>query len=72
MTRETTFLARFNAKIPLNKQKKYQNELNKINSRLNNKGFILRAPKHIVDQEKTNYNNLKNDIKKVSLTVKNL
>ena len=56
----------------LNKQKKYQNELNKINSRLNNKGFISRAPKHIVDQEKTNYNNLKNDIKKISLTVKNL
>ena len=56
----------------LNKQKKYQNELNKINSRLNNKGFISRAPKHIVDQEKTNYNNLRNDIKKISLTVKNL
>ena len=56
----------------LNKQKKYQNELNKINSRLNNKGFISRAPKHIVDQEKTNYNNLKNDIKKISLIVKNL
>ncbi len=56
----------------LNKQKKYQNELNKINSRLNNKGFISRAPKHIVDQEKTNYNNLKNDIKKISLTIKNL
>ena len=56
----------------LNKQKKYQNEIDKINSRLNNKDFILRAPKHIVDQEKTNYNNLKNDIKKISLTVKSL
>ena len=56
----------------LNKQKKCQNEIDKINSRLNNKGFISRAPKHIVDQEKTNYNNLKNDIKKISLTVKNL
>ena len=56
----------------LNKQKKCQNEIDKINSRLNNKDFISRAPKHIVDQEKTNYNNLKNDIKKISLTVKNL
>ena len=56
----------------LNKQKKCQNEIDKINSRLNNKGFISRAPKHIVDQEKTNYNNLKNDIKKISLTVKSL
>ena len=56
----------------LNKQKKCQNEIDKINSRLNNKDFIARAPKHIVDQEKTNYNNLKNDIKKISLTVKSL
>ena len=56
----------------LNKQKKCQNEIDKINSRLNNKGFISRAPKHIVDQEKNNYNSLKNDIKKISLTVKNL
>ncbi len=56
----------------LNKQKKCQNEIDKINSRLNNKDFISRAPKHIVDQEKTNYNNLKNDIKKISLTMKSL
>jgi len=56
----------------LNKQKKCQNEIDKINSRLNNKDFISRAPKHIVDQEKTNYNNLKNDINKISLTVKSL
>ncbi len=56
----------------LNKQKKCQNEIDKINSRLQNKDFISRAPKHIVDQEKTNYNNLENDIKKISLTVKSL
>ena len=56
----------------LNKQKKYKDELEKINSRLKNKGFVSRAPKHIVDQEKNNYNNLKNDIKKISLTVKSL
>ena len=31
-----------------------------------------KAPKNIVDQEKTNYSNLKNDIKKISLTIENL
>ena len=56
----------------LNKQKKCQNEIDKINSRLNNKDFTARAPKHIVDLEKTNYNNLKKDIKKISLIVKSL
>ena len=54
------------------KQSKYQEELNKISQRLSNKGFVDRAPKNIVDQEKTNYSNLKNDIKKISLTIKNL
>ena len=46
--------------------------MDKINSRLKNKDFVNRAPKHIVDQEKTNYNNLKKDIKKISFTVKSL
>ena len=54
------------------KQSKYQEDLNKISQRLSNKGFVERAPKNIVDQEKTNYSNLKNDIKKISLTIKNL
>ncbi len=54
------------------KQTKCQNEIDKINSRLNNKDFISRAPKHIVDQEKNNYNNLKNNIKKILLTLKSL
>tara|TARA_Y100000782_G_scaffold2997_1_gene3446 strand:- start:32 stop:535 length:504 start_codon:yes stop_codon:yes gene_type:complete len=54
------------------KQIKYQEDLNKISQRLSNKGFVDRAPKNIVDQEKTNYSNLKNDIKKISLTIKNL
>jgi len=49
-----------------------KNDLNKISKRLSNKGFIDRAPKNIVDQEKTNYSNLKNDIKKITLTIKNL
>ena len=56
----------------IKKQEKYTNEMNSINTRLKNKNFVLRAPKHIVDQEKTNYNNLKNDIKKVSLIIENL
>ena len=47
-------------------------DANKIEIRLNNKNFVARAPKHIVDQEKSNYNNLGNDIKKISATVKNL
>ena len=46
--------------------------MDKISQRLNNKGFVQRAPKDIVQQEKTNYSNLKNDIKKISLTIESL
>ena len=56
----------------IKKQSKYQEDLNKISQRLSNKGFIDGAPKIIVEQEKTNYTNLKNDIKKISATIKNL
>ena len=56
----------------ISKQRKYATEMDKINSRLRNKNFVDRAPKYIVDQEKTNYNNLKKDIKKISLTVESL
>ena len=56
----------------LSKQLKYQAEMDKISSRINNKDFVKRAPKHIVEQEKSNYTNLENDIKKISATVKNL
>jgi valyl-tRNA synthetase len=56
----------------LKKQEKYQNELNTISKRLSNKGFVDRAPKEIVEQEKTNYNNLENDIKKISLTIEGI
>ena len=55
-----------------NRQNKYQEDKNKISQRLNNKGFIQRAPKDIVQQEKTNYSNLKNDIKKISITNESL
>ena len=56
----------------LKRQNKYREEMDKISQRLSNKGFVQRAPKDIVQQEKTNYNNLKNDIKKISLTIESL
>ena len=56
----------------MKRQNKYKEEMDKIAQRLSNKGFIDRAPKNIVDQEKTNYINLKNDIQKISLTIENL
>ena len=56
----------------LKRQNKYQEEMNKISQRLDNKAFVQRAPKDIVQQEKTNYSNLKNDIKKISLTIESL
>ena len=55
-----------------NKQSRLEQEMNKISQRLENKSFIDRAPKEIVEQEKTNYNNLKNDIEKISVTIKGI
>ena len=46
--------------------------MNKISQRLENKSFVGRAPKEIVEQEKTNYNNLKNDIDKILVTIKGI
>ena len=56
----------------IKRQSKYQEEIDKINQRLNNKNFVKRAPKDIVQQEKTNYIKLNNDVKKISLTIKSL
>jgi len=56
----------------IKRQSKYENELSKISQRLSNNSFIKRAPKNIVDQEKTNYSDLKNDIQKISLTIESL
>jgi len=56
----------------LKRQNKYQDEMHKILHRLDNKSFVQRAPKHIVEQEKSNYNNLQIDIKKILLIIKNL
>ena len=46
--------------------------MDKISKRLANKGFVDRAPKDIVDQEKNNYNNLKNDVERISITIKGI
>ena len=54
------------------RQSKYQEEMDKISQRLPNKGFTDRAPKNIVEQEKTNYSNLKDDIKKILLIIESL
>ncbi len=55
-----------------NKQNRLQQEMNKISERLENKSFVNRAPKEIVEQEKNNYSNLKNDIEKISVTIKGI
>jgi len=54
------------------RQNKCEEELNKVSQRLDNKSFVDRAPKNIVDQEKTNYSDLKNDIQKITLTIESL
>jgi len=56
----------------INKKNKYQQEIDKISKRLANKGFADGAPKDIVDQEKTNYSNLENNIKKILVTIESL
>ena len=47
-------------------------ELEIISKKLDNKSFVERAPKHIVEQEKNTYNELKSDIDKINLTIKSL
>ena len=46
--------------------------MNKINIRLTNKSFTDKAPKDIVEQEKTNFYNLEKDAKKIELTLESL
>ena len=55
-----------------NKYDKLSKELASINKKLDNKSFVERAPKHIVEQEKNTYNDLKSDIDKINLTIKSL
>ena len=56
----------------IKRQNKCEEELNKVSQRLTNKNFVDKAPKNIVDQEKNNYNDLKNDIQKITLTIESL
>ena len=54
------------------RQNKIEEEMKKINSRLSNKNFTDKAPKNIVDQEKTNFYKLEKDVKKIQLTLEGL
>ena len=54
----------------IKKQGKLTKELESISVKLDNKNFIERAPKHIVEQEKNTYNELINDIDKINSTIK--
>ena len=56
----------------ITRKNKYQEEMNKISQRLENKSFVDKAPKDIVDQEKNNYNNLKIDVERISITIKGM
>ena len=56
----------------IKKHLKIKSEMDKINTRLSNKNFSDRAPKEIIEQEKTNFNNLEKDAKKLQLTLENL
>ena len=56
----------------MKKQVKFSKDLEVISKKLDNKSFIERAPKHIVEQEKNTYNELKSDIDKINLTIKSL
>ena len=54
------------------KYNKLSKELESISKKLDNKSFAERAPKHIVEQEKNTYNELKSNIDKINLTIKSL
>ncbi len=54
------------------KIKKISEEMKKIDVRLSKKSFVDRAPQNIVEQEKSNFANLKKDVKKIELTLKGL
>jgi valyl-tRNA synthetase len=51
---------------------KLNEEIVNINKRLSNKNFVEKAPAELIDKEKTNFNNLEKDVKKIQLTLENL
>jgi valyl-tRNA synthetase len=55
-----------------NKYSKIKEEMDKIKGRLINKNFTDKAPKNIIDQEKTNFDNLEKDAKKIQLILERL
>ena len=56
----------------LKKQSKIQQDFDVVSKKLNNSSFIERAPKHIVEQEKNIYNDLKINIEKITFTINSL
>jgi len=54
------------------KNNKLSKELEGISKKLDNRNFVEKAPKHIVEQEKNTYNEIKNDINKINITIKSL
>tara|TARA_B100001175_G_C19482420_1_gene627885 strand:- start:430 stop:1890 length:1461 start_codon:yes stop_codon:yes gene_type:complete len=54
------------------KKSNFSRDLEIIGKKLENKSFLERAPKHIVEQEKNTYNELKNDMDKINLTIQSL
>ena len=54
------------------KQSKIQQDLDAVAKKLNNFSFVERAPKHIVEQEKNIYNDLKINIEKINFTLNSL
>ena len=55
-----------------NKYSKIKEEMDKINIRLTNKNFTHKAPKNIINQEKSNFDNLEKDAKKIQLILESL
>ena len=55
-----------------NRQIKIKDEMSKIEARLNNKNFTDKAPKNIIEHEKTNFYNLEKDANKIQLTLESL
>ena len=53
-------------------QSKIQQDIDIVSKKLNNSSFIERAPKHIVEQEKNIYNDLKINIEKINFTLNSL
>ncbi len=54
------------------KQSKIQQDMDIVSKKLNNSSFTERAPRHIVEQERNIYNDLKINIEKINFTLNSL